>query len=116
MGYQITQQWKPTCIDGEVSFYADKEFTQLKTVRIRDAHIEIDSGKTIQEDDTVSLDYNRSGTPLIEIVTQPDFTSGEEVVAFLKELQGIARLHMLSDANMEQGQMRCDVNISLRPE
>lgn len=91
MGYQITQQRKPTCIDGEVSFYADKEFSQTKTVRIRDAHIEIDSGKTIQEDGAVSLDFNRSGTPLIEIVTQPDFSTGDEVVAFLKELQRMVR-------------------------
>lgn len=122
LGYQITQQWRPTCVDGEVSFYADKEFMQLKTVRIRDAHIEIDSGKTIQaclpgqDGDAVAIDFNRSGTPLVEIVTQPDFSTAEEVVAFLKELQRIARLHDLSDAEMEKGQLRCDVNISLRPE
>ena len=116
MGYQITQLHTPTNIDGEVSFFVDKEFTETKTVTIRDAHIEIDTGKTSQENGTALLDYNRSGTPLVEIVTQPDFRSDDEVVAFLQELQRIAKYNKLSDAEMEKGQMRCDVNISLREE
>jgi aspartyl-tRNA(Asn)/glutamyl-tRNA(Gln) amidotransferase subunit B len=115
MGYQITQQRQPTCVDGQVSFRVDKEFTVLKTVHIRDAHIETDTGKTNQFDGGVALDWNRAGTPLVEIVTQPDFSTSEEVVAFLKELQKIARLHDISDAELESGQLRCDVNISLRP-
>lgn len=115
LGYQITQQWKPTCIDGTVDFWVDKEFSVLKSVRIRDAHIETDTGKTNQLDWGVALDRNRAGTPLVEIVTHPDFRSSDEVVAFLKELQKIARLHDVSDAELESGQLRCDVNISLRP-
>jgi aspartyl-tRNA(Asn)/glutamyl-tRNA(Gln) amidotransferase subunit B len=115
LGYQITQQWKPTCVDGTVDFWVDKEFTEMKSVRIRDAHIETDTGKTNQVDGGVALDRNRAGTPLVEIVTHPDFRSSDEVVAFLKELQKIARLHDISDAELESWQMRCDVNISLRP-
>lgn len=61
------------------------------------------------------LDYNRAGTPLVEIVTDPDFRSSQEVVAFLKELQRIAKFNAISDAELESGQMRVDVNISLRP-
>jgi aspartyl-tRNA(Asn)/glutamyl-tRNA(Gln) amidotransferase subunit B len=60
------------------------------------------------------LDYNRAGTPLVEIVTQPDFRSDEEVIAFLKELQKRAQYNDISDAELENGQMRVDVNISLR--
>ena len=101
MGYQITQQRQPTCIDGQMSFFVDKEFTQLKIVRIRDAQIETDTGKTNQIGGGVALDRNRAGTPLVEIVTQPDFHSSDEVVAFLKELQKIAVLYDISDAELE---------------
>ncbi len=114
-GYQITQQAAPTNIDGEVEFYIDDEFTTSARVRIRDAHIEIDSWKSIHVGENVLLDYNRSGTPLVEIVTHPDFRGADEVIAFLKELQRIARYQNVSDAEMESGQMRVDVNISLRP-
>lgn len=114
MGYQITQQHAPTNIDGEMSFFVDKEFTQTHIVRIRDAHIETDTGKTTQEDGKALLDYNRAGTPLVEIVTHPDFRSADEVVAFLQSLQRLAQYNAISDAEMEKGQMRCDVNISLR--
>ena len=62
------------------------------------------------------LDFNRAGTPLIEIVTGPDFTSAEEAVEFAKEIQRIAKRNQLSDADMEKGQMRVDVNISIRKE
>lgn len=115
LGYQITQQRQPTCVDGEMSFWVDKEFTVLKKVAIRDAHIETDTGKTNQINGWVALDRNRAGTPLVEIVTQPDFSSSDEVIAFLKELQKTVRLHDISDAELESGQLRCDVNISLRP-
>lgn len=116
MGYQITQQEAPTCIDGEVSFYVDKEYTQRKTVRIRDAHIETDTGKSTRIGEKVMIDYNRAWTPLVEIVTQPDFGSDEEVIAFLKELQKRAQYNRISDAELENWQMRVDVNISLKPE
>ncbi len=113
-GYQITQQLCPTCVDGSVTFWVDNEFTQSKTVTIRDAHIEIDSGKTTHTATWNLLDYNRAGTPLVEIVTHPDFRDAPEVTAFLKEIQRIAKRNNLSDADMEKGQMRADVNISLR--
>lgn len=115
MGYQITQQHRPTNIDGVMRFYVDKEFTETCEIHIENAHIETDTGKTIHTDKgTVLLDYNRAGTPLVEIVTAPDFRSADEVIAFLKELQRIARYQGISHAEMEKGQMRCDVNISLR--
>lgn len=116
LGFQITQQEAPTCIDGEVSFYVDKEFTELKTVAIRDAHIETDTGKSTRVWEKVLLDFNRAWTPLVEIVTQPDFRNSEEVIAFLKELQRRAQFNHLSDAQLESWQMRVDVNISVRPE
>ena len=115
MAYQITQQYHPTCINGAVSFYVDKEYTQNHTVRIDNAHIETDTWKSTREGDDVYLDYNRAGTPLIEIVTAPDFSSIDQVISFLKELQRIAKYIDVSDAQMESGQMRADVNISLKP-
>lgn len=114
--YQITQQYMPTNIDGEVSFFVDKEFTQVHTVRIHNAHIEIDTGKTSKQGSYALIDYNRSGTPLVEIVTEPDFRSADQVIWFLQELQRRVRYNALSDAEMEKWQMRCDVNISLRQE
>lgn len=115
LGYQITQQEAPTCVDGEVHFYVDKEYSKMEVVRIRDAHIETDTGKSTREGQKVMLDYNRAGTPLVEIVTHPDFTCTEGVVAFLKELQRRAQYNKISDAELENGQMRVDVNISLKP-
>ena len=116
MWYQITQLFAPTNVDGNVSFFVDKEFSITKSVGIRDAHIETDTGKTIHTWDHAILDFNRAGTPLVEIVTDPDFRSTDEVVAFLKELQRIARYNQISDADMEKGQLRVDVNISLREQ
>jgi len=114
MGYQITQYTKPTCVDGLVT-YPNHDFSNFSEARIRDAHIENDTGKTIQEDGKVILDYNRAGTPLVEIVTEPDFRTDDDVVAFLKELQRTIRYEGIGDADMEKGQMRCDVNVSIRP-
>ena len=84
-------------------------------MRIRDIHLENDTGKSIRDGKKVLLDFNRAGTPLVEIVTQPDFRSSQEVVAFLKELQRIIKLNNIGDAQLENGQMRADVNISIRP-
>jgi len=114
MGYQITQYTKPTCVDGLVT-YPNHDFSNFSEARIRDAHIENDTGKTIQEGDKVILDYNRAGTPLVEIVTEPDFRTDDDVIAFLKELQRTIRYEGIGDADMEKGQMRCDVNVSIRP-
>jgi aspartyl-tRNA(Asn)/glutamyl-tRNA(Gln) amidotransferase subunit B len=99
-----------------MSFFLDKEFSESRMVRITDAHIETDTGKSIHTNGSVFLDYNRAGTPLVEIVTHPDFRSAEEVIAFLKQLQRVTRFNDVGDADMDKGQMRVDVNISLRPE
>lgn len=93
----------------------DNEFTLSKDIRIRDAHMEIDAAKTSREGDEVLIDRNRSGTPLVEVVTEPDFRSADEVIGFLKELQKSVQWNGISDAQLESGQMRCDVNISIRP-
>lgn len=113
MGYQITQLYHPTNTNGKVHFYVDN-YRQEKTVHILDAHLESDTAKMIHENKKALLDFNRAGTPLIEIVTWPDFSSWDEVIEFLKELQRIARFNNISDADLEKWQMRVDVNISIR--
>jgi len=115
IGYQITQLFHPTNVDGFVNFFVNN-YQEEKTVKIKQAHIEADAGKTIHEWWKAYLDYNRAATPLVEIVTYPDFRSDEEVVEFLKELQRIVRFNNVGDADLEKWQMRCDVNISLRPK
>ncbi len=113
MGYQITQLYHPTNTQGQVSFFLDN-YTNERTVHIQDAHMENDTGKMIHDGGQALLDFNRAGTPLVEIVTLPDFRSAEQVVEFLKELQRIVRYNDIADADLEKGQMRVDVNISLR--
>ncbi len=113
MGYQITQLYHPTNTQGSVSFFLDN-YTNEKTIHIQDAHMENDTAKMIHDWGQALIDFNRAGTPLVEIVTMPDFKTTEEVVEFLKELQRIVRFNNISDADMEKGQMRVDVNISLR--
>lgn len=115
MGYQITQLYHPTNTNGKINFYIDN-YRQEKTVHILDAHLESDTAKMIHENKKALLDFNRAGTPLIEVVTWPDFSDSEEVVEFLKELQRIVRFNNISDADMEKWQMRVDVNISIRKE
>ena len=113
MGYQITQLYHPTNTEGQVSFFLDN-YTNEKTIHIQDAHMENDTGKMIHSWWQALLDFNRAGTPLVEIVTLPDFRSSEEVIEFLKELQRLVRYNDIGDADLEKGQMRVDVNISLR--
>lgn len=115
MGYQITQFYQPTNTKGEVKFFLDN-YTAEKTVHITEAHMECDTAKMIHVGNEALLDFNRAGTPLVEIVTNPDFTSVDEVIEFLKEIQRILRYNDISDADMEKWQMRCDVNISLRKD
>ena len=115
MGYQITQLFNPTNVEWSVSFFVN-DYQEEKTVKIKQAHIEADAGKTIHEGGKAYLDYNRAATPLVEIVTYPDFRSEDEVVEFLKELQRIVRFNNVWDADLEKWQMRCDVNISIRPK
>lgn len=112
MGYQITQLFHPIAEHGHLDAYVGDE---LKRFSIRRIHIEADAGGSKHSISKTLLDYNRSGSPLMEIVTEPDFRSKEDVIEYLKELQKIMRFVGASDADMEKGQLRCDVNISLRP-
>lgn len=113
MGYQITQLYKPTNGNGKLHFFLDN-YTTEKIIHIQDAHMECDTAKMIHHKWEALLDFNRAWTPLIEIVTLPDFRSTEEVTEFLKELQRIVRYNDIADADMEKWQMRVDVNISIR--
>ena len=115
MGYQITQLYTPINVKGSLSFFF-ANYEEEKQVRISDAHLECDTAKAFHQGGAMLLDFNRAGTPLIEIVTGPDFTSAEQAVEFAKEIQRIAKRNNLSDADMEKGQMRVDVNVSIRKE
>ncbi len=111
-GFQITQLFHPIAEHGEVKTMVEGV---EKTFRIHRMHIENDAGKLVHAGSSTLLDYNRAGSPLMEIVTEPDFRSKADVVAYLEELQKIMRWCGASDADMEKGQLRCDVNISIRP-
>ena len=113
MGYQITQFYTPINVKGQVSFFLEGFEKELK-VWITEAHLECDTAKSFHQGGQMLLDFNRAGTPLIEIVTWPDFDSAEAAVEFAKEIQRIAKRNDISDADMEKGQMRVDVNVSIR--
>ncbi len=112
-GYQITQDALPICVGGglEVRVGGKKKF-----VRLHHIHMEEDAGKSIHDVDPNHslIDLNRAGTPLLEIVTEPDLRSGEEVDAFMTAMRQLARYLGISDGNMQEGSMRCDVNVSVR--
>jgi len=112
--YQISQYDLPICFDGYVEFECEGKAVKVRINRI---HIEEDAGKLIHlEDEPYSLiDYNRVGIPLIEIVSEPDMRSPLEAVTFLKVLKSILEYGEISDCRMEQGSLRCDANISVRP-
>jgi len=93
--------------------YYNADYTHKKTIRISQAHLECDTAKTAHIDGQIMLDYNRALTPLIEVVTTPDFHDADDVLAFLKELQRTLQYYNISEGQMDKGQMRCDVNISL---
>ncbi|QTD45181.1 Asp-tRNA(Asn)/Glu-tRNA(Gln) amidotransferase subunit GatB [Ottowia testudinis] len=112
-GYQISQFEIPVVQGGEVSFFVgDKK----KTVRLVRAHLEEDAGKSLHEDyhGMSGIDLNRAGTPLLEIVTEPDMRSSEEAVAYAKELHKIVTWIGVCDGNMQEGSFRCDANVSVR--
>ena len=111
MGYQITQLYHPIAIGGEVRAYV---WDEIKVFRIHHMHLENDAGKLIHAGGKTLCDYNRAGSPLMEIVTEPDFRSKADVIAYLEELQKLMRWCGASDADMEKWQLRCDVNISIR--
>ncbi|SER19689.1 Asp-tRNA(Asn)/Glu-tRNA(Gln) amidotransferase subunit GatB [Giesbergeria anulus] len=112
-GYQISQFEIPVVQGGEVSFFLGEE---KKTVRLVRAHLEEDAGKSLHEDfiGQSGIDLNRAGTPLLEIVTEPDIRSTEEAVAYAKELHKIVTWIGICDGNMQEGSFRCDANVSVR--
>ena len=120
-GYQISQFEIPVVQGGEVKFFLDGE---EKTVRLVRAHLEEDAGKSLHEDKNLGaalgrggmtgIDLNRAGTPLLEIVTEPDMRSSAEAVAYAKELHKIVTWIGICDGNMQEGSFRCDANVSVR--
>ena len=114
-GYQISQFEIPVVLGGEVPFFLGDE---KKTVRLVRAHLEEDAGKSLHDDfvGQSGIDLNRAGTPLLEIVTEPDMRSSAEAVAYAKELHKIVTWIGICDGNMQEGSFRCDVNVSVRPK
>jgi len=112
-GYQISQFEIPVVQGGSVEFFLDDE---KKSVRLVRAHLEEDAGKSLHEDfiGQSGIDLNRAGTPLLEIVTEPDMRSSEEAVAYAKELHKIVTWIGICDGNMQEGSFRCDANVSVR--
>ncbi|MDU9759420.1 Asp-tRNA(Asn)/Glu-tRNA(Gln) amidotransferase subunit GatB [Helicobacter pylori] len=111
--YQISQFEVPIVSDGKLEIDT-KESTKI--VRIERAHMEEDAGKNIHEGSYSLVDLNRACTPLLEIVSKPDMKNSEEAIAYLKKLHAIVRFIGISDANMQEGNFRCDANVSIRPK
>jgi len=112
--YQITQLYTPIVEHGKLRI--DFEDGSHKVIRINRAHIEADAGKNIHDGPVSKVDLNRAGTPLLEIVSEPDMRSAEEVTLYLKKLHSIIRYLDIGDANMQEGSFRVDVNVSIRPK
>lgn len=114
-GYQISQFDLPIVGKGYLDIDLENE---TKRIRITRAHLEEDAGKSVHDanPDYTAIDLNRAGTPLLEIVSEPDLRSAKEAVAYLKTLHHLVRYLGISDGNMQEGSFRCDVNLSLRPE
>ncbi len=112
-GYQISQFEIPVVVGGVIEFFLNEE---KKSVRLVRAHLEEDAGKSLHEDfiGQTGIDLNRAGTPLLEIVTEPDMRSSEEAVAYAKELHKIVTWIGICDGNMQEGSFRCDANVSVR--
>jgi aspartyl-tRNA(Asn)/glutamyl-tRNA(Gln) amidotransferase subunit B len=113
-GYQVSQDRAPICLGGEVRITL-KDGAE-RTIPLHHTHLEEDAGKSIHEGeqpDTL-LDYNRAGTPLIEIVSEPALRSAEEAGAYLTEIRNLVRALDICDGNMEEGSLRCDANVSVR--
>ncbi len=112
-GYQITQDNQPICLGGEVPIKIGEE---VKTIRLHHIHMEEDAGKSIHDKHPKHsyIDLNRAGVPLLEIVTEPDLRSADEVDALMTKMRQLVRYLDISDGNMEEGSMRCDCNISIR--
>ena len=114
-GYQISQFDLPICSQGHLDIPLDKG--EIKRIRINRAHLEEDAGKLIHDDhhDSSLVDYNRTGTPLLEIVTEADLRSSEEAYSYLNTLKLVLQYLDVSDCDMEKGSLRCDANVSIRP-
>ena len=112
-GYQITQWFAPICKNGRVEIETS---AGRKQITLKQIHIEEDAGKLVHDPPTRSslVDFNRTSVPLVEIVSNPDFRSAEEVVAYLEKLRSLLSFAGVSDCKMQEGSMRCDVNISVR--
>lgn len=109
--YQISQLVKPICVGGKIEL-------KDKTVRLNRIHLEEDAGKLVHSSRAIGtlIDYNRGGVPLMELVTEPDISSAEEAVEFLTKLRSILVYSNVADCKMEEGGMRCDVNLSIKPK
>ncbi len=114
-GYQITQMDKPIVLGGSVEIPLDDG--SVKTIQITRAHLEEDAGKSLHEEfiDSTGIDLNRAGTPLLEIVSEPDMRSAKEVVSYARYIHQLVTYLGVSDGNMAEGSLRCDANVSLRP-
>jgi len=114
-GYQVSQHTTPICEGGRVLIRTGEG---ARAVRLNRIHMEEDAGKSLHDQDPEAtlVDYNRAGVPLLEIVSEPDLHSAEEAGAYLTELRKIVRHLGICDGNMEEGSMRCDANISIRPK
>lgn len=113
--YQISQLYSPICRDGAVSIDAGQGVEKI--IRIHELHMEEDAGKLVHDPwiDQTRCDYNRCGVPLIEIVTEPDFRSAGETLSYLEKLRMTLQYLGVSDCKMQEGSLRCDVNLSVRP-
>ena len=113
-GYQISQMDLPIVGKGHIDITLDDG--QVKRINITRAHLEEDAGKSLHEDfhGMTGIDLNRAGTPLLEIVSEPDIRSAKEAVAYAKAIHALIRYLDISDGNMAEGSMRCDCNVSIR--
>ena len=113
--YQISQLYFPVVLEGDVEI--ELEDGSRKIIGVTRAHLEEDAGKSLHEDfhGETGIDLNRAGTPLLEIVSEPDLRSAKEAVAYMKKIHSIVRHIGISDGNMQEGSFRCDANVSVRP-
>ena len=111
-GFQITQETKPAPVGiyGELTYEVGEE---TKTIRVNNIHLEEDAASSTHHEDTTTINYNRAGVPLLELVTEPDFHSAEEAVSFLETMRSIYQYANISEADSKKGQIRCVVNVSI---
>jgi aspartyl-tRNA(Asn)/glutamyl-tRNA(Gln) amidotransferase subunit B len=115
-GYQISQYEKPVVEKGTMPILL--EDGTVKVIGVTRAHLEEDAGKSLHEDfhGATGIDLNRAGTPLLEIVSEPDMRSAKEAVAYMKKIHTLVRYLEICDGNMQEGSFRCDANVSVRPK